>query len=43
MPDNFKEAPTKLASSIYKLDISSGQIYKPYTNANPNLGDLIPG
>ncbi|EFY84232.1 hypothetical protein MAC_09726 [Metarhizium acridum CQMa 102] len=40
---NFKEAPAQLASGIHELDIGSGQIYKPHTNANPNLGDLSPG
>ncbi|KAF5131359.1 hypothetical protein E5D57_007714 [Metarhizium anisopliae] len=43
MPDNFEEAPAELASSIHELDIGSGQIYKPHTDANPDLGDLIPG
>ncbi|KID81355.1 hypothetical protein MGU_11278 [Metarhizium guizhouense ARSEF 977] len=43
MPDNFEKAPAELASSIHELDIGSGQIYKPHTDANPDLGDLIPG
>lgn len=32
-----------MTSGIHELDIGSGQIYKPHTDANPSLGDLIPG
>ncbi|KAF5132964.1 hypothetical protein E5D57_003586 [Metarhizium anisopliae] len=42
--ENFKEPPPQLASSIHELDIgSSGQIYEPHADANPDLEDLIPG
>ncbi|KJK85194.1 hypothetical protein H633G_10970 [Metarhizium anisopliae BRIP 53284] len=40
---NSREAPAELTSGIHELDIGSGQIYKPHTDANPSLGDLIPG
>ncbi|KID78698.1 hypothetical protein MBR_00010, partial [Metarhizium brunneum ARSEF 3297] len=42
-PENFEEAPAELASTIHELDIGSAQIYKPHTDANPDMGDLIPG
>ncbi|KID82004.1 hypothetical protein MGU_10658 [Metarhizium guizhouense ARSEF 977] len=41
--ENSEEAPAQLASGIHELDISSGQIYKPHTNASTDRGDLFPG
>ncbi|KAK9445094.1 hypothetical protein VB005_01557 [Metarhizium brunneum] len=40
---NSREAPAELKTGIHELVIGSGQIYKPHTDANPDLGDLIPG